>query len=246
MIHQQIEAHLFRCSSLAALMGDPRSIDPALLDDVTGPIAAKKTKTPEDHAILAPLYDMTLPATAKTMLNKIVKEYVYEYREELSSKYTEKGKQVENDSIELYNERFFTQYKKNTERRSNGFITGECDICADDKIIDIKSSWSLPTFPEIDEEGLDTTYEWQMVGYMWLWEKEAAEVAYCLVDTPEELIRYEPLELHSFERLAIELRITTVTYLRDRSKEERIKRRITTARKYMHARADRIYSQHLT
>ena len=34
-------------------------------------------------------------------------------------------------------------------------------------------------------------YEWQMRGYMMLWDCDTAIVDYCLVDTPEHLIGYE-------------------------------------------------------
>ena len=39
-------------------------------------------------------------------------------------------------------------------------------------------------------------YEWQMRGYMMLWDCDTAIVDYCLVDTPEHLIGYEQRELH--------------------------------------------------
>jgi hypothetical protein len=234
----------FRCSSLAELMTNPRSIDPELLDDTTRPIAAKKVKTPEDHAILSPLYDYSLSAGAKTMLNEIAKEQVYGFHYVASSKYTEKGTIVEDQAIALYNERFFTNYKKNTERRQNDFITGECDVFTGRKIIDTKSSWSLKTFPAIDEEGYDTTYEWQMRGYMWLWDADEAIVAYCLVDTPEELIGREDPALHRFDHLPIEMRITTVSYLRDREKEAQIERKLSAAYHYLEQRRLRILEQH--
>jgi hypothetical protein len=247
-----------RCSSLGTLMTEPRSIDPALLDDVTRPIAAKKNKTPEDHAILAPLFDMTLSAGAKTMIESLVRQEVYGYTDEFSSKYTEKGKKVENDSIELYNRRFLTNYVKNTERRFNDYIQGECDICAPKKIVDIKSSWSLKTFPATAEEAHDPGYEWQVRGYMWLWDREEAEVAFCMVDTPEDLIGHENRHLHKFERrhliehedgikreqLATQLRITTVQYRRDRALETRIMRRVLAGRAHGIAYKKRIYDQH--
>jgi hypothetical protein len=247
-----------RCSSLGTLMTDPRSIDPALLDDVTRPIAAKKAKTPEDHAILAPLFDMTLSAGAKTMIESLVRAQVLGYEEKFSSKYTTKGNNVENDSIELYNERFQTYHIKHKGRRFNDYIQGEPDIITPVKIIDIKSSWSLKTFPMTAEEAHDPGYEWQVRGYMWLFDREEAEVAFCLVDTPEDLIGFEDRHLHKFERrhliehedgikreqLAIELRITTVQYRRDRALEERVMRRVTAARAYAGQYMKTIYDQH--
>ena len=56
---------------------------------------------------------------------------------------------MEDTSIDLYNEVHGTLYLKNTERLSNEFITGECDINAEDKIIDIKSSVEFRDVPRI-------------------------------------------------------------------------------------------------
>lgn len=247
-----------RCSSLGTLMTDPRSIDPALLDDVTRPIAAKKTKTPEDHAILAPLFDSTLSAGAKTMIESLVRAEVLGYEDSFSSKYTEKGSKVENDSIELYNRRFMAKHVKHKGRRFNDYIQGEPDIITPVKIIDIKSSWSLKTFPMTAAEAHDPDYEWQVRGYMWLFEREEAEVAFCLVDTPEDLIGYEDRHLHKFERrhliehedkkkrepLAEQLRITTVQYRRDRALETRIMRRVMAGRAHGKQYKKTIYDQH--
>lgn len=243
-----IDTFRIRCSSLGTLMTDPRSIDPALLDETTAPVAAKKSKTEADHALLAPLFDASLSAGAKTYLNEIAKEYVYGYHDVVSSKYTLKGTIVENESIHLYNELYGTDYRKNTERRQNDWISGECDICTGTRIIDIKSSWSLKTFPEVEADGHDNGYEWQVRGYMWLWDVEEAEVAYCMVDTPGELIGYENPEMHEIDArdppLPLPLRVTRVRYTRDRALEARITRRVEAARRYLAARIERITLEH--
>ena len=103
----------------------------------------------------------------------------------------QKGIDCEQASIDLLNTaefRFSKPYIKNTERKSNDWITGECDIYDPESrlIRDIKTSWSMYTFPLFDTECKD--YEWQMRGYMWLWDCDTASVDYCLVDTPEHLI----------------------------------------------------------
>jgi hypothetical protein len=239
-----IEHFRMRCSALSSIMAMPKAIDPSLLNDETAAIAARKVKTDEDKAILAPLYDLTLSEGAKTYLDDLAKEFLYSYHDVVSSKYTDKGLIVEDQSIALYNERFFTNYAKNTERRENAYLTGECDIFTGTKIIDIKSSWSSKTFPTVAEDGHKTEYEWQMRGYMWLWDVEEAEVAYCLTDTPEELIGHENPEMHEFSRIPIELRITTVTYRRDRALEDKIARKVMAARAYLLARIERVKREH--
>lgn len=234
-----------RCSSLGQLMTDPKAIDPTLLDEETAVIAKKKVKTDEEQAMLATLFDSSLSAGAKTYLRTWAREFMLDYHEVVTSKYLDKGLIVENEVIALYNRRFFTDYVKNTERRSNDWITGECDIyvpCT--KTIDTKSSWSRATFPLTAEEGAERDYEWQGRGYMWLWDVDQHDVAYGLVDTPEELIRYEQRELHEVEHLPEHLRITIVSYQRDRALEEKIKRKIIAARHYLAAYVERVNLEH--
>jgi hypothetical protein len=56
------------------------------------------------------------------------------------------------ESINLLNSVRFENYEKNDQRIENDFITGECDIITNESIIDIKTSWSLDTFPELPED----------------------------------------------------------------------------------------------
>jgi len=121
----------FRASSLAEIMTDPKG------------------------------KDETLSVGAKTAIIKQAKEFIYGYDEIITSKYMTKGLEVEDKSIELLNSVLFTTFVKNTERKTNDWITGECDIVGNNRIHDIKSSWSLSTFPVLASQGEDKTYEWQ-------------------------------------------------------------------------------------
>lgn len=170
---------------------------------------------------------------AKTFIEKLAKEFVYGYNEVISGKYMDKGIIVEDQSIELYNEVFFTDHKKNTERKTNDWITGECDIFTPSKIIDIKSSWSLATFPATSDAGKDKGYEWQGRAYMMLWNVDQFEIAYCMVNTPDELIKFEDESLHYVDHIDPSLRVTTVQYQRDKSLEDKIKLKVEAARKYL-------------
>jgi hypothetical protein len=208
--------HKFRASSLAEIMTDPKS--------------AKES----------------LSVGAKTSIEKLAKQLVYGYDEDISSKAMEKGIIVEDASIALYNEVFFTRHAKNTERRSNDWITGECDIFTGSKIIDIKSAWSLATFPATSSRGEDKTYEWQLRAYMWLWDVDAAEIAYCLVNTPDELVGYEQQDLHFVDHITPELRVTRVQYTRDRSLEDKISQRVESANIYLDAMVRQIAEEHNT
>ena len=185
-----------------------------------------------------------LSVGAKTFVKKMAAEFVYGFDEVITSKYLDKGLRVEDQSIELLNSVLFTNYTKNKERKTNDWITGECDIFTGHQITDIKSSWSLTTFPVLSEQGEDTDYEWQMRGYMMLWDVNLADVAYCLVDTPEDLIKYEDVNLHRVSHIAPELRVTLVHYERDKDLEEKIKVKVEAAREYYEKVIHQIAEQH--
>lgn len=204
----------FRASSLASIMTEPKS---------KGEV---------------------LSAGAKTELESVAKELVYGYSRSFSSKYTEKGEMVEQDSIDLYNSVFFTNHVKNTERKSNEWITGECDIFTGSKIIDIKSSWSLQTFPATAAAGRDTGYEFQVRGYMWLWDCDEAEVAYCMVSTPEELRGWEPEEIHEVGLIPEVLRVTRIQYTRDKAIEQRIREKVEAANEFIDQLVKQISDEH--
>lgn len=190
-----------RCSSLGKIMTEPKS----------------KTET--------------LSVGAKTYIRDLARADIFGVDPQVSSKAMDKGLRVEDESIRLYNSVFFTSHKKNTERRTDDYLTGECDIAAG-KIIDIKSSWSIETFPIALIDCIDSGYEWQLRGYMKLWDRPAAQVAYCLVDTPEELIGYEDPEAHQVSHLPEHLRVTVWDIERDAEKEERIAEKVKAARLY--------------
>lgn len=185
-------------------------------------MADAKSKKPED-----------LSAGAMTYCRELAKQAVYGYTPSISSKYLDKGRIVEQQSIELYNEVFFTDLVKNTERKTNQWLNGECDIFTGSKIIDIKSSWSIASFPAIRADAEDSDYKWQGRAYMMLWDCDQFEIAYCLVNTPAELIGFEDESLHYVDHIAPELRVTTVSYERDKEKEELIKIKVESARKYI-------------
>ncbi len=185
-----------------------------------------------------------LSVGAKTYVAKMAKEFIYGYDERVSNKYMEKGLRVEDASIDLLNAVRLTSYAKNNERRWNDWITGEADIVDTDKIIDIKSSWCLTTFPVLADQGEDKGYEWQGRAYMMLWDKPKFEIAYCLVSTPEDLIGWESPLLHNVDHIHRNLRVTTVQYERDATLEEKIKVKVNAARDYYTQVIQEINQQH--
>ena len=188
--------------------------------------------------------DEPLSVGAKTEIESIAKQLVYGYDETFSSKYTEKGTLVESESLALYNSVFFTNHVKNTERRTNDWFTGECDIFTGSKIIDLKSPWSLSTFPATAAAGRDKDYEWQGRCYMNLWDVDEFEVAYCLVSTPSELVGYEREEIHYVDQIPEILRVTRVQYTRDPVLEARMKFKVEAANRYLDEMVKRIAAEH--
>ena len=104
----------------------------------------------------------TLSVGAKTAIAKQAKEFVYGFDEKITSKYMTKGVDVEDQSIELLNSVLFSNYKKNETTLENDWLVGTPDLICDDGVVrDIKSSWSLTTFPCLSDLGKDKGYEWQ-------------------------------------------------------------------------------------
>ncbi|SAL10284.1 hypothetical protein AWB73_00087 [Caballeronia turbans] len=185
-----------------------------------------------------------LSVGAKTYIDELASEFVYGFKKVVSSKEMDKGIIVENTSIALLNEVLFTSYAKNTERRENDWLTGECDIFTGSRIHDIKSSWSLATFPATVRAGRDRDYEWQLRGYMMLWDVDESEIDYCMVSTPDELIRFEQVELHYVDHIDPALRVTRVPYSRDKAMEDKIREKVEAARKYFDEVVETIAVEH--
>jgi hypothetical protein len=172
-----------------------------------------------------------LSETAKSEMIKLAKEDYYGYSSYITNKYVEKGIEVEDISIELLNTIKLANYKKNTERLTNDFLTGECDINDEknDEIIDIKSSWSLETFPALPSDINIKDYEMQLRGYMMLYNRSKASVCYCMVTTPQGLIMYENKLLHEVDHINPFKRVTMLTIERDLEIEKQIEERCKLA-----------------
>ncbi|MCX0328967.1 hypothetical protein [Acinetobacter radioresistens] len=155
-----------------------------------------------------------------------------DWEKDLDLRMVEKGRIVEDAAIQLYNDVNFTTYVKNTERKSTELITGECDIDDPENslIIDIKSSWSKATHPYVLHLGGKKGYEWQLRAYMHLWDRNKAQLAYCLVDTPYELLGYEDEKLHEVSHIDMALRVTMLDLERDAIKEKQMLAKAKTAK----------------
>ena len=175
-----------------------------------------------------------LSQTAKSYIIQKAKEDFFEYRSELNNKYITKGLAQEQDSINLLNLVRLEDYKKNEERVENEWISGCCDIITDTSIIDIKTSWSLDTFPATSYELKDLSdYEWQGRAYMWLYDMPKFELCYIMVTTaPEIMGEYENGALHYVDHIAPEKRITSITFERDKEIEIQMAERLILATEF--------------
>jgi hypothetical protein len=113
-------------------------------------------------------------------------ENKYNRSREFSSKYTDKGNQMEPSAIEMVARLTGLPLFKNVVRLHNEFITGEADCVLDETIVDIKNSWDLVTFSIRSSD-----YSDQMQCYMELYDKPTATVAYCLQSAPDDIIERE-------------------------------------------------------
>lgn len=211
------EEFVIRASSLGKIMTDPR------------------TKA-----------DGILSAGARTHIRELAAQAIFGVDFEFSSKETEKGILVEQDSIDLVNRVRGLSLVKNTERRTVRGLTGEPDCIdfAKRKGHDIKSSWSLKSFPLTEEEAEDKAYDWQARAYMALFDVDEYEINFCMVDTPEHLCKYEPPQMHLVGHLPEHHRITTVHILRQDAKERAIFERIAAAKEHFLEVVDGFHRSH--
>lgn len=202
---------LFRCSSLADLVGEAKRKDEVLSDK------------------------------AKSSIRSMVKEDQFGFRSFTGNKYTIKGNSLEDQAISLSGKTRFRKYDKHVGRVSNDLITGECDVLDQSRklIIDTKCTWDIGTHPFFKDEALDKVkkagYDWQMQGYMWLYDCEQADVDFWLFPCPAELLNdWDDIEqlVHMVEAIPLDERLTTVVINRDESMIEKIKQKIPLCQEY--------------
>lgn len=228
---------VIRCSSIGKLMAEPKNddLDPEFVTQAVKDIIAKTKRTDEEKAVLERVRRNSLSAGGKTHIRELVREAIYGYEPaEIDTRPILKGRTVEGDCIAMLARLTGRPLVKNGERRTNGLISGECDIW--DEAIrhgrDIKAPYSMESMPIVLADCYDSGYEWQMRGYMILWDAETWSVDYTLVSTPEEFVGFEPPHLHFVDHIEERHRWTTWTVHRDRSLEVLIADKVAAARRY--------------
>ena len=226
---------IVRCSALGPLMTEPLQIDARFLTPEVEEIVKKKKRSDEEKALITSLKEQCLSVGAKSQVRLLVKQDLFGFDYEVSSKEREKGIEVEAAAIELLNRVRGLALAKNTERRTSESITGECDIfnAPHRRGHDIKCPWSLASFPIAQVDCEDNNYWWQMQGYMLLWDADEWSVDYVMMPTPERLIsRYEPRQMHEVDHIPERLRITSWVVKRDPDAQRLIRLKVAAARRY--------------
>jgi len=223
---------LIRASSVGYLMVDPQS------------------KADKEAGILS--------KTAQRHLLDVYIAEKYGRKRDIQTKQMKKGVEVEDQSIELLNKYWGTNYSKNQDRYTNGFITGHPDILDSGKVVDIKSSYDLWTFLGNLPDKLDSLYYWQLMSYMWLTGATKGHIAYCLSNTPFGIVEQEKryllnrmdviseespeyvkeamrLEFNmTFDDIDVAERVLIFTVERNEDDIVRIQNRVEKAREYLH------------
>jgi hypothetical protein len=188
-----------------------------------------------------------LSATTKTWLKEKVKEQFLGYRKVLDTPAINKGNEMEEEAISLLSQLHEDFYVKHVGRKTNNWLSGECDIL-DDAIHDIKCSWSWETFPIFQEDAQEAVkkagYDWQMRGYMMLYDRKEAFVHYCMMTTPRDLLKPWEIEndneeinlyndtIHQADWADIQQRISSVKVERDAEIEKEMKAQYDLANEY--------------
>ncbi len=135
---------------------------------------------------------------AETYVKEWYAEQVYGKINNFTSKYTEKGNAVEDESIKFIGEYMDINILKNENSYADEYMTGTPDVIiqdADDQykdsILEVKNSWNCFTFPLTDEEVKNKSYFYQCQVYMHLTGLTKSKLVYTLMNTPENIIENE-------------------------------------------------------
>lgn len=208
---------LIRCSSLHKIMGKPRTKSEVLTD------------------------------IAKSYLRELYRLNEFGFDSFDGNKYTEKGNELEDEAIFLSGSIRDNFYIKNEISASNDYLSGTCDILDKENslVIDTKCSWDIATHPFFIDEAIAKNekagYDWQVQGYMFLYELDHAEIDHWLLPCPPMLLgKYD--DYHKLvtlvEKIPLSERITTVKYNRDEQKIAQIIEQVKHAQEFYQGLVD--------
>jgi hypothetical protein len=134
----------------------------------------------------------TLSETTKSYLKEWAISQMFGVKNEIKSKYTERGLQDEDKAIDLMMTVLDLPFTiKNEQSFENDYFCGTPDLIVGDTVYDAKCVWSCFTFPIFEKELQNKDYFYQLQIYMHLTGCKKAVLSYVLLDNDVIGHKYE-------------------------------------------------------
>jgi hypothetical protein len=134
----------------------------------------------------------TLSETTKSYLKEWAISQIFNVKNEIKSKYTERGLQDEDKAIDLMMTVLDLPFTiKNEQYFENDYFCGTPDLIVGDTVYDAKCVWSCFTFPIFEKELQNKDYFYQLQIYMHLTGCKKAVLSYVLLDNDVIGHKYE-------------------------------------------------------
>lgn len=186
---------LFPCSQISSIVKYGKSFNAKKLKQLLELHEKPILTVPEELKLESLIEEReSCDILSKSAKSFLVRRYVVEkyYRDsEATPLQMIKGSRVEIDSLDFLCGIIGTKYKKNKRKYSNEFLHGTPDVVEKNLVLEIKNSWDIFTFLNNVKQDVNTQYYWQLQGYMAITAREYAELVYCLISTPDEIIEEE-------------------------------------------------------
>jgi len=167
-----------------------------------------------------------LSVTCKTFLH----EWYANDREEIHSKYTDKGNWVEQELIDFMAVKLgIGMAEKNLIAKEDDYFIGTCDVDSVEMVVDVKAAWNNKTLHD-KTGGAESDHIYQGHGYMRLYDKPKYVLFYGLMDTPSD-VNYD-IEV-TYSHLPEDERWVAYSFNRDESVIESIIERVKLCREYL-------------
>lgn len=129
-------------------------------------------------------------ATAMTYIRDCWLRNEYGYDEPLCTNEMLKGIACEDDAIGVVTRQVDGPFRfKNEDAFSNDWFTGTPDVITDDAVEDVKCSWTLKTYCDVEHPS--AIYYAQGQVYMDLTGRDTFRLCYVLLPTPEQIVQEE-------------------------------------------------------
>ena len=184
--------------------------------------------------------ELKLGATMTTHLKKWYAEQKSGVREEIRSKYFDKGNMCEADAIDITAERLgLGILEKNLVHFNDEHFQGTPDVYTDELVIDTKCSWDYTTFLDAVTSPINKDYEAQLQVYMHLLGLKKAKLVYVMLDTPAEANYGEDI---FYSHLPIEQRFFAFDLEYDKEMIQAMQDKVINARTFLNDYDARISS----